>query len=181
MNTENMTLEQRLARIEAIEEIRTLKNSYHTLINDTEFDKVSLLFTEDALVNLGYLMPSEKPVVGRSNIDAAFSSMKTNEKQSQVKQFLHSHIIDLNGPESASGTGILYACYGVRKESYIVAGKYTEVYRKIEHNWLFEKMELTLYFTVPINEGWAGHKRHYLVNSGKIVPDYDKLVPNPPV
>jgi hypothetical protein len=42
-------------------------------------------------------------------------------------------------------------------------------------------MRLVLYFTVPLKEGWAGHKRHYLVNSGLTIPDYNDLVPNPAV
>jgi hypothetical protein len=42
-------------------------------------------------------------------------------------------------------------------------------------------MNLALYFTVPLKLGWAGRKRHYLVNSGQVVPEYKPLLPNPAV
>ena len=45
------TLEERVARLEAVEAIQDLKNTYHTYVNDTAFDKIPDLFTEDAYVH----------------------------------------------------------------------------------------------------------------------------------
>lgn len=42
-------------------------------------------------------------------------------------------------------------------------------------------MDLALYFTGPLAVGWAGPKRHFLVNSGQRVPEYYPLLPNPAV
>jgi hypothetical protein len=92
--------------------------------------------------------------------------MKTNTSQSQLKQFLHSHIVELTGPYTASGTGMLYACSGVHADAYVVAGRYSEEYVVEDGAWPFTSMDLALYFTVPLALGWAGAKRHYLVNSG---------------
>jgi SnoaL-like domain len=181
MNPEDLALEARLQRLEDTESIRTLKNRYHTYVNDTAFDCVGSLFAVDASLKLGYLMPSENAIVGRDNIQSAFSGMKSGTSQSQLKQFLHSHIVELTGPDTASGTGMLYACYGVHADAYVVAGKYSEDYVRVEGVWLFKTMDLGLYFTVPLALGWAGPKRHYLVNSGQEVPDYDPLLPNPAV
>jgi hypothetical protein len=107
--------------------------------------------------------------------------MKASTSQSQLKQFLHSHIVELTGPHTASGTGMLYACYGVHADAYVVAGKYSEDYVRVDGTWLFKTMDLALYFTVPLSVGWAGPKRHYLVNSGQETHDYDPLLPNPAV
>lgn len=181
MTIKNLTLEERIQRLEDIESIRTLKSRYHTYVNDTDFDRIGSLFAADASVMLGYFMPEGKAVVGRGKIQAAFSGMKTSTSQSQLKQFLHSHIVELTGPDTARGTGMLYACYGVKADSYIVAGKYSEEYVRVDSAWLFKTMNLALYFTVPLARGWAGPKRHYLVNSGQKVPDYDPLLPNPAV
>ncbi len=181
MTTEDPTLEERIRRLEDIEDIRTLKSRYHTYVNDTDFDRIGALFAADASVNLGYLMPDGAAVVGREEIQAAFSGMKTSTSQSQLKQFLHSHIVELTGPDNASGTGMLYACYGVGADAYVVAGKYSEDYVRVDGAWLFKTMNLALYFTVPLALGWAGPKRHYLVNSGQEIPDYDPLLPNPAV
>ena len=181
MTTKNLTLEERIQRLEDIESIRTLKSRYHTYVNDTDFDRIGSLFAADASVKLGYLMPDGNAVVGREKIQAAFSGMKTSTSQSQLKQFLHSHIVELTGPDTASGTGMLYACYGVHADAYVVAGKYSEEYIRVDGTWLFKTMNLALYFTVPLALGWAGPKRHYLVNSGQEIPDYDSLLPNPAV
>jgi SnoaL-like domain len=181
MPTEDLTLEARIQRLEDVESIRTLKSRYHTYVNDTDFDLVGSLFASDASLKLGYLMPDEKAIVGRDNIQAAFSAMKNSTSQSQLKQFLHSHIVQLAGPTTASGTGMLYACYGVHADAYVVAGKYSEDYICVDGAWLFKTMNLALYFTVPLTLGWAGPKRHYLVNSGQKTPIYDPLLPNPAV
>jgi hypothetical protein len=182
MTSEALDLEARIQRLEDIESIRTLKGRYHTYVNDTDFDRVGSLFAVDASLNLGYLMPDEAAIIGRAEIQAAFSGMKSNTSQSQLKQFLHSHIVEVTGPHSASGTGMLYACYGVHADAYVVAGKYSEEYVRVDRSeWLFQTMDLALYFTVPLAIGWAGAKRHYLVNSGQEVPVYDPLLPNPAV
>ena len=178
---EDLALEARVARLEDMESIRALKSRYHTYVNDTDFDRIGSLFAADASLKLGYLMPDDNAIVGREKIQAAFSAMKTNTGQSQLKQFLHSHIVELTGPGTASGTGMLYACYGVHTDAYVVAGKYSEDYVRVGGAWLFETMDLALYFTVPLALGWAGTKRHYLVNSGQEVPEYDPLLPNPAV
>jgi SnoaL-like domain len=181
MTTEDLTLEARVQRLEDAESIRTLKSRYHDYVNDTNFDRIGSLFAADASLNLGYLMPDGNAIVGREKIQAAFSGMVTTAGQSQLKQFLHSHIVELTGPHAASGTGMLYACYGVDADAYVVAGKYSEDYVRVDGTWLFKTMDLALYFTVPLALGWAGPKRHFLVNSGQDIPDYDPLVPNPAI
>jgi ketosteroid isomerase-like protein len=177
----DLNIEARIQRLEDTEHIRTLKSHYHTYVNDTDFDRVGSLFAADASLNLGYLMPDENAIVGREKIQAAFSGMKTSTTQSQLKQFLHSHIVELTGPDAASGTGMLYACYGVDADAYVVAGKYSEEYVRVDDAWLFKTMGLALYFTVPLALGWAGPNRHFLVNSGQEIPQYDPLLPNPAV
>jgi hypothetical protein len=178
---QDLDFEARIRRLEDTESIRTLKSRYHTYVNDTDFDRVGSLFAVDASLMLGYLMPDQNAIFGREKIQAAFSGMKSSTSQSQLKQFLHSHIVELLGPATASGTGMLYACYGVQADAYVVAGKYSEEYVRVDGEWLFQTMDLALYFTVPLASGWAGSKRHYLVNSGQEVPEYDPLLPNPAV
>jgi ketosteroid isomerase-like protein len=174
-------IEERVARLEAIQAIQNLKNTYHAYVNDTAFDKVPDLFTKDAYVHFGYLMPGGQPLTGREQIRAAFSSMKSTSLQSQVKQFPHAHVIEITGDGTASGTSQLLATYGVGEDSYIVAGKYEETYVRNAQGWLIKSMRLRLHFSVPLSVGWAGVKRHYLVNSGAQVPDYLDLTPNAPL
>ena len=86
---------------------------------------------------------------------------------------------DHRGP--ASGTSQLLALCGVGEDSNIVAGKYEESYLRNGPGWLIKSMRLRLHFSVPLTAGWAGVKRHYLVNSGEQVPDYPDLTPNRPL
>jgi ketosteroid isomerase-like protein len=174
------TIDLRVARLEALQAIRDLKNTYHTYVNDTAFDKVPDLFTDDACVHLGYLMPGGQPWTGREQIRAAFSGMKSTSLQSQVKQFPHAHVVEITGDNTASGTSQLLALYGVGEDSYIVAGQYEEAYVRNGQGWLIKSMQLRLHFSVPLAVGWAGVKRHYLVNSGEQVPEYPDLAPNAP-
>lgn len=178
MNTKDLDLETRIRRLEYIEEIRTLKSRYHTYVNDTDFHLIGSLFAAQGSLNLGYMMPNGVAIVGREHIQAAFSQMGTSGSQSQLKQFLHSHVVELTGQDSASGTGMLFACYGIGADSYVVAGKYSEDYIRVDGTWLFQTMHLGLYFTVPLLTGWAASKRHYIVNSGQQIPEYDQLLPN---
>jgi ketosteroid isomerase-like protein len=122
------TIDLGVARLEALQAIRDLKNTYHTYVNETAFDKVPDLFTDDACVHLGYLMPGGQPWTGREQIRAAFSGIKSTSLQSQVKQFPHAHVVEITGDNTASDTSQLLALYGVGEDSYIVAGQYEEAY-----------------------------------------------------
>ena len=50
-----MTLEERIRRLEDIEDIRRLRNKYHASLNESRYENCRALFTEDAVVELGYL------------------------------------------------------------------------------------------------------------------------------
>jgi hypothetical protein len=69
----------------------------------------------------------------------------------------------------------------LKETSFYVTGEYVERYARLSHRWLISRMELKLYFSVPLTRGWADHKRHFLVSSGETIPDYGKLLPNPPI
>jgi hypothetical protein len=75
---------------------------------------------------------------------------------SQLKQFIHNHIVAITGENTASDTGLLLALYGVQAGSFYVAEKYLEDYERDDGTWQFKKIVLVLYFTVPLNADWAG-------------------------
>lgn len=87
-------------------------------------------------------------------------------------------MVEITGDGTASGTSQLLALYGAGEDSYLAAGKYEERYVRGGHGWLIKSMRLRPHFSVPLAAGWAGVKRHYLVNSGEQVPDYPGLAPN---
>lgn len=169
MHGSEKSLADRLQRLEDIEAIRSLKNVYHLYINDCHFDRVGNLFTEDAVVDMGYMHPSVEPCRGRANIAEWYSNLTEAVGLSQLKQFTHNHTVELDG-NVASGWSLLEARYGQGTESYDVAAKYEEEYARVDGDWLFSAMRLKVYFTTPIQLGWATEHRHHLVLRPGYVP-----------
>ena len=149
-------LEARIRRLEDIEALRSLRNRYHSCVNDGRFDEIADIFTEDALVVLGYLARHE----GRAAIDAGFREMGARERFF-IKQYNHSHEIRVDGDR---GTGVSYleARYGRHGVSWLVSGRYDDVYVRQGGTWRFQSMIAELYYTVPAGVGWMGDERHYL-------------------
>jgi ketosteroid isomerase-like protein len=149
-------LEQRLRMLEDKEEIRALRDDYHGCINDGRFGEIVDLFTDDGFVELGYLATYDK----REAIDACFSGMGERERF-YIKQFIHSHQIDVDG-DTGTGVSYLEARYGRFGTSYLVSGRYDDIYRRVDGRWLFSSMVAEFYYTVPDGVGWTGDELHYL-------------------
>ncbi len=154
--TDLAALEVRIRRLEDIEAIRTLRNAYHAYINDGRYGEIGALFTDDARVVLGYLATYE----GGAAIDKGFRGMGERERFF-IKQFIHSHDVTVDGDR---GTGVSYldARYGRHGLSFMVAGRYDDIYERRGGKWLFKSMIADLYYTVPLGVGWMGDERHYL-------------------
>ena len=69
--------------------------------------------------------------------------------------------MELNG-DQGTGTSYLEARYGRAGVSYLVAGRYDDVYLRHQNRWLFQSMIAEIYYTVPAGVGWMGDVRHYL-------------------
>jgi ketosteroid isomerase-like protein len=149
-------LERRLATLEDKEQIRRLRDDYHGCINDGRFAEIVDLFTDDARVELGYLATYS----GRDAINAGFQGMGTRERF-YIKQFIHSHRIDVEG-DSGTGVSYLEARYGRYGTSYLVSGRYDDIYRRVDGKWRFSSMIAEFYYTVPDGVGWTGDEVHYL-------------------
>ena len=146
----------RLQRLEDIEAIRNLRFRYHQALNESRFGECRGLFTDDAVVELGYLARYE----GIEAIDKGFRAMGERERFF-IKQFIHSHDIQVDG-DSGTGTSYLEARYGRFGVSYVVAGRYDDVYQRVNGVWKFKAMIAELFYTVPNGVGWTGDEMHYL-------------------
>ncbi len=154
--TDIAALEKRIRRLEDIEALRTLRNRYHACINDGRYGDIVELFTADAVVELGYLARYE----GRDAIDRGFRGMGERERFF-IKQYIHSHLVDVTG-DSGTGKSYLEATYGRFGVSYLVSGRYDDVYQRQGETWLFKLMVAEFYYTVPAGVGWMGDEKHYL-------------------
>lgn len=149
-------LQRRVRHLEDIEAIRTLRNNYHSCINDSRYAEIAALFTADAVVELGYLARYE----GHAAIDRGFLDMGERERFF-IKQFVHSHMVEVDG-DRGTGKSYLEARYGRHGVSYLVSGRYDDVYVRRDGKWLFQAMIADLYYTVPAGVGWMGDERHYM-------------------
>ena len=149
------TLEQRIRRLEDIEEIRRLRMQYHINTNDGHFDRMWELFTEDAYVDFGYISRAR----GREDIKALFLRIPRNLPL--VKQFIHNHMVDVDG-DQATGVSYLDARYAQDGDSVMVAARFDEIYVRTQEGWRIKQMLLDLYFSVPITIGWAGDQLNYV-------------------
>ena len=155
-----MTLEDRVRRLEDIEAIRHLRNRYHAALNEGRYENCRALFTGDAVVELGYLARYE----GIEAIDAGFRAMGGRERFF-IKQFSHGHDVHVDG-DGGTGTSYLEARYGRFGVSYVVAGRYDDVYARVDGVWKFRSMIAELFYTVPNGVGWSGDELHYLRPKG---------------
>ena len=155
-----MTLEERIKRLEDIEDIRRLRNRYHASLNESRYEQCRALFTDDAVVELGYLARYE----GIDAIDRGFRAMGERDRFF-IKQFVHSHDVEVDG-DTGTGTSYLEARYGRSGVSYVVAGRYDDMYARVSGVWKFKAMIAELFYTVPNAVGWTGDEMHYLRPKG---------------
>ena len=149
------TLEQRIQRLEDIEECRQLRMRYHINTNDGHFDRMWELFTEDAYVDFGYISKAR----GHEEIKELFARVPRNLPL--VKQFIHNHLVEVDGDE-ATGISYLDARYAQNGESVMVAARFDEIYARTADGWRIREFRVTMYFSVPISIGWAGEELNYL-------------------
>ena len=155
MSVDLKLLEARIKRLEDIEAIRELRMYYHYYNNEGMFDRLAALYTEDAYVDFEPLAKAR----GRKAIGDLLVNL--TRSVAFIKQFVTNHMVTVDGD---TGTGISYldARYAQAGQSLIAAVKYTDAYRRTPDGWKFSEMLVKIYFTVPVQEGWASDKLHYL-------------------
>jgi len=149
------TLEARVARIEDREAIRTLRHTYHNILNERQLERWGEIYTPDALVVIDYAATWK----GVAEIEAGFKIAA--RRLTFLKQYLHNHEITLNG-DTATAYAYFEARYVDDGESVMVAGKYDEKYLRTSAGWRITETKVTLDFSVPLSKGWAGETRNTL-------------------
>jgi catechol 2,3-dioxygenase-like lactoylglutathione lyase family enzyme len=70
----------------------------------------------------------------------------------------HNHAITLHG-DTATGLSYLDARTITNGESCHVAARFDDEYVREAEGWRFRSLRRTLYFAVPLRDGWAGENR----------------------
>ncbi|MDG2004159.1 MAG: nuclear transport factor 2 family protein [Novosphingobium sp.] len=148
-------LEERIRRLEDLEEIRGLRMEYHHCVNDGRFAEAAPIFTEDAYVEYGGVGSAK----GKGEIVELFSQL--SKAVTLIKQFVSNHMVTIDGDE-ASGIAYLDARYAQDGKSLIAAVRFDDRYLRTPDGWRITDMRASIQFSVPVQEGWAGDTQGHL-------------------
>ena len=100
--TDGLTLEQRLAKLEAKDEIRELVAHYGIVIDDRDLDGIEALFTRDGSFR------SKDGVLNAIGRDAVMEQFRARfAVLGPTNHFAHEHIITLDTTDCASAAGLV--------------------------------------------------------------------------
>lgn len=159
-------LEAEVQRLRDRAEIQDLRFRYHVAVNESRPEAIAPLFARGGGLDFGPLGRAS----GQAEI-AAFFAATLSDPAAFVKQFIHNHLIELDG-DRATGTSYLEARPVFEGESYLVAARYDDAYLREDGRWRFERMALMPFFIVPLREGWAEEPR---IRLGRASPGADSL------
>ena len=157
------TVEQRLQRLEDIEEIRTLKQKYAKLCDTGLVEPgLSELFTKDAhwdADELGFYLKGKADaqgvhLKGTKEIHAFFDDVSSSF--SFALHYTLGHIIDVddNGVD-AKGTWYIWMPATVSDSATFLAATYEDTYKKVSGTWKCDSVRVHLGFFTRYENGWA--------------------------
>jgi len=145
-----MNIEQRLDRLESLDEIRQLAAKYSVTLDMRDLDMHVNLFVPDVRVG--------KEKVGRQ----ALKSWADSTFRDQFKGTSHhigNHIIDFNSPDSAIGLVYSKNEHETESEWVIMQMLYWDSYERVEGRWLFKKRFPMYWYATDINKPPLGDEK----------------------
>ena len=138
-------LKAQVERFDSIEAIRSLRARYHELVNEDAGPRLYELFAPDAAIVYG----GRPEVRGRENIRAFFASFPVQS----ARQFIHNHVVDVQGNH---GTGFSYLDGRPVRDgkSYYVVGRFDDEYIRIDGQWMFQRVVLSVHYMIEAAERW---------------------------
>ena len=140
-------LEQRIARLEALEAIRDLDARYCRALDDRDWDTLVSLFTDDG----------EFVGLSRARGPAELRTFFAGLAAGGLTAFWH-HVtnleITLDGPDTARARSFLWQPCVQDGVSHIAAGRYTDTLRRVDGEWFYVTKQVSFDYFVPLAEGW---------------------------
>ena|SRR5579872_429841 len=144
------TTEERLQRLEDVEDIRRLKVRYADVCDSGfDADEIIALFTPDGVWDAGEF--------GRFVGEEMRAYWQETARITRLAvHYMINHVVDV-GPGGIEATGRCYLLATADREgtAYWMAVKYEERYRKVDGRWLFAEMKLHPAFMTPFDQTWA--------------------------
>ena len=152
---ENLSLEEKIDKLIAIEEIKKLKAEYCGYCDDQyNPDGLASLFVEDAVWDGG---PEFGRHEGQDSIKRFFADVSGNILF--AAHLVMNPIIEVSGPTARGKWRLIMPCTAVDSEGVAEAkwllSKYDEEYKLTGPRWLFSKMHVNSQFYSNHLDGWA--------------------------
>lgn len=142
------SIEERLRRVEDQLEIAQLRASYCHLLDERRWDEFVALFTPDGVFE------GLEAVSGHEALHAFFSQ-RVPKLAEDFWHFCTNGTVELDGDVATGRISMEYLSVtdGV---SFVSAGHYDDMMRRVDGRWRFASRKITFYFLSPLSEGWAG-------------------------
>ena len=144
-------LHQRIAAIEAREDIRDLVTRYGMAVDDRDMATVGALFTEDAVFRHG-----DDSIVNHGRQEIVDFYTDRLSAFGATYHYPNSHLIELDGPTTATGVVCAHAELGIDGHSYVTALRYHDNYRNEGGRWLFAERRLAMLYYMDMAELASG-------------------------
>lgn len=137
-----MTLEERIASLEARHELSQLVARYCHLIDGRDYAGAAGLFEPDG----SFAVPDER-VTG---IDAIREFLRNQlERYEFTYHYVHSQVFDAVGSDRARAVVDAHAEHGEDGTCVLAGIRYADVYRRSESGWKFEERDLQIRYFLP--------------------------------
>ena len=153
-----MTTEDRLTKLEA--EVRVLKDKdeiwrlisrYARAMDEEIDDELAAIFTDDVAFETKPWSGGEQS--GRDYVIRAFKSYQ--RRFGNRKRFIVNELIDVTGPDSATAWSNWLVLHANDGDSYAGWGSYDWNCQRVDGQWLFSKMVITVDCMTTLEKGWG--------------------------
>lgn len=140
------SVEERLALLEAKDEIRELTARYCFAVAEGDPDAIVELFCPD-----GSFTMRERTWSGHTELRSLYEAAADAVTP---KPYIQNHVVHVTGDEATGRCGVEIRMVN-KGEAYTVAGHYLDTYRKVDGHWRFARRDFRTYHWVPLSRGWA--------------------------
>lgn len=152
-----MDLAQRIQILEDREQIRELGATYCFLVDGGHYEKlVHDYFTRDAECDFRIRLGNPDPMIskGRQQVLGFFREIVASTLK-DMSHTVHNHRIAIEGDQASGDCYFeLTARDANTSMPMIGAGRYQDLYQRVEDRWRFSQRNADILYIVPLNEGW---------------------------
>lgn len=142
------SMEAQMQEVIDREAIRNLPLQYCHCVWQKDLDGYANLFTED-----GSFSTDNADIPGAQGRDKLRKMIGNGLDDMQPRPFIHNHVIDLTGADTATGTCYVEVHMKREGKKWEMRGWYNDDYAKVGGDWKFKSRKVTVDSFGPENEG----------------------------